>query len=116
MDHYSDNFITLLEEVERQGGELLSDECLPGEYTITVNKARGMGVKKVTLQTQGCEKAMQLQLVYDPSATVTIPGVAKADDPEPDDITMLGDHGEGNLIVCAECDGVQFWPRFQVSA
>jgi hypothetical protein len=114
MDSYSDTFINLLEEVERQGGELLPETCLPSEYIITVNKPHG-GVKKRKVLTTGCGKEMRLEIPYDPSAKVTVPGVATRQSPNPEPVAHDGDHGQGTVIVCAEDDGVHFWPRFEKS-
>lgn len=111
MNYDGDSFISLLEEVERQGGEHLPETCLPQEYVITINK-RGGGVKKRKVFTTGCGKELRLSIPYDPGAPVLIPVTPTAANPDPEPERRDGDHGAGRLIVCAEDDAVDRWPRF----
>ena len=111
MSGYDNDFISLLEEVERQGGELLPETCLPGEYVITISK-KGGGVKKRKVLTTGCGNEHRLEIPYDPSTPVAVPQTPTAEDPEPKAKRHAGDHGLGKVIVCATDDAVDRWPRF----
>lgn len=99
MRYDPDDFLALLEEVERKGGAHLPDPCLPQEFKIRLPDGSG---KKRTRRafTSGCGKDMRMVIPYDP--------VAKTDEERKG---MLK-RGAGFVTVCAVDDDLGKWPKF----
>ena len=128
MKHYTDqDFVNLLEAVERQGGEYVPETCIPHR------------VKELDLQhakpvySTGCAEDALFVVPYDAHATVTVDEPVLIPDPQNasrkiqkrDDDGTLHSHpvehsdeggsvGELHMIrVCANDDFMRRWPRFQ---
>lgn len=122
-----ERFIELIEAVEGLGGEQLPDTCEPDYYEIEVTKANGK-TKTQLVDTTGCHQESLFSIPYDrldlartrerPSVDDTgkhvrgemiyegieiVEGVGFAQE--------VGPPTEGEVIVCADDDRVDLWPR-----
>lgn len=100
MDYTPDEFLVLLEEVERQGGVHLPDPCTPQSFRLKQPDAKGeMKWKEVFLT--GCGKDMRFAVTYEPAAARN----AK-------ERQAMQERGAGFATVCARDDDMGKWPRF----
>ena len=80
-----EQFLTLMERVEEQGGVHIKDHCVPRRYVLKVPTPDGYERKR-SVYTTGCGQDSRFVIPY----------------------------GEGgNLIACANDDRMDLWPRFQ---
>lgn len=96
MDYTNDQFIFLLEEVDRQGGARLPERC--------VGSVASYKLKDKITKTLTCFCGEESMLV--------IPYVPAASEKE---IVKLKARGAGFATVCANCDSVGAWPRFEAA-
>ena len=83
-----DQFYHLLDDVEAQGGSHLPGSCK--------GRMLDYGKQVKPLATHGCKKEFRLQIPYDGEEKVGLTAE------------------QGHLVVvCAEGDRVDLWPRFQ---
>lgn len=99
MRYDPDDFLALLEEVERKGGMHLDDPCLPKEFKIKLPDSSG---KRRTRRafTSGCGQDKLFVIPYDPAS--------RSDEERK---KMLA-RGAGFATVCAADDDLGKWPRF----
>lgn len=88
----NDEFLTLMEAVEDQGGVHLPGRCLPTQYRAPM--VANSGVKrKVKLHTSGCGNETMFLAAY------------------------THEDGETHTLeCCAVCDNMLDWPRFRPSS
>lgn len=94
MDYSADAFNMLYTEIERQGGALLPDSCLPLDIEFTVppyTKAQKLKGKDGE-GTCGCGNQTRFVHTYDPGPEAAKPGFVTA---------------------CAVCDSAGGWPRYR---
>lgn len=93
---YSPNqFTTLCEEVDRQGGAVLPDTCVPELLKFPKPQS-----DKVDLaETCHCYNESMAVVTYDPSDT-------------DERRKKMAERGAGFARVCLVCDAAGLWPRF----
>lgn len=84
-----DRFYMLLDDVEEQGGHHETARCKPTKIDYGERQDPGT--------THGCRKEFLLSIPYD--------GIEQKDG--------LSIGHDGDVLVCAEGDAVELWPRFQ---
>lgn len=77
MRYANEDFISLLSEVDAQGGDHLDETCTWDEIEFK----RPDGTTDIA-RSSGCEKEMLLDIPYDPSATVLVPEPVLEEDPD----------------------------------
>lgn len=96
---YSPNqFTTLCEEVDSQGGAILPDRCEPTMLKYAKPQDDGLDVA----MTCACGNNSMAAVPYTPSA-------------KPDTTKELIERGAGFARICLICDGAGLWPRFEKS-
>lgn len=96
MNYSPDEFLALVQEVERQGGAHLPDECEP----VTINYK--IGNRKTKVNSCHCGNESIFVTVYEPTADAEKRN-AKA-------------RGGGFARTCAVCDEMGAWPRYMEEA
>lgn len=99
MNYSPDDFLTLLEEVERQGGVHLPDPCTAPSIRMKQPDAAG-NLKWKEVFLTGCGKDARFALPYEPAAES-----AK-------DRQAMIERGAGFVTACAVDDDMGKWPRF----
>lgn len=99
MPYSPDDFLALLEEVERQGGAHDPDPCIPREFKIELPDASG---KKRTRRahTTGCGRDSIFIVPYEPAGK------------DAEERRAMRARKAGFARVCANDDLVGHWPRF----
>jgi len=117
MDYTTSDFLALIDEIERQGGELLEGRC----QGRTIRQQAKPGIESYQAMTTGCRKQSRFEIKYlddtelqgvftdrekfklmeRPRRRIERPGGFHYE-PEPQFVT-----------VCAIDDAVGLWPRFQ---
>lgn len=97
MNYEGDEFIRLLEEVERQGGEHLQEKCSPHKYRLQVPKPGKPEAKEWKEHfTSGCGKESKFR-VFTSEASAGVDDFGSA----------------APAVVCAVDDNMGMWPRFK---
>jgi hypothetical protein len=105
-----DQFFSLLEEVERQGGHHVDGNHRPRQIKFEARDPKPGDPKFTKGATQGCNMPFQLMVRYDPSEKVTVPAAKGTGT-----IVVTKDENAndaGTVLVCAADDNVAMWPRF----
>jgi hypothetical protein len=77
MNYASKDFIALMGEIDKQGGEHVDETCMWHEVDFKMPDGTTRHVK-----SSGCEKDMLFDVPYDPSATVLVPEPVLEEDPD----------------------------------
>lgn len=139
MNYHPDDFLYLIEEVERQSGAHLTEVCKPEQFRLNlpIDDDRPTGPKKnVKLQTTGCRRRSMFLVPLLPDAyvdQVDLLGntglIGEGEnfsqrtwrEPTEDDFDFDNKHehqalmGDGTPMfakVCAVDDAMGLWPRF----
>lgn len=99
MNYEPDDFLALLEEVERKGGAHLSVPCIPHEYKIKLPDASGRMRSRRSF-TASCGKDAMFAVPYEPVAR------------SPEEKKSMLERGAGFATVCAVDDDLGRWPRY----
>lgn len=108
MNYHPDDFLALTDEVERQGGFIQPDPCMPTEFRRRFKD----GTWKRD-HTAGCGYQARFGVSYDPTDPVYF--VSCDDHGNRVVIDHPGEKVEGTayIAVCAVDDDMGRWPRFQ---
>lgn len=95
MNYSPDEWTALCSEVERQGGALLPDRCLPRFVSFSVPNSD----RTTKAKTCGCREEAMFVVPYDPADNKK----ARVE---------MRQRGAGFARVCGVCDAVGAWPIF----
>lgn len=115
MNYEQQDFLDLISEVERQGGELLERRC----QGRTIRQQSGSGIQAYTANTTGCRKQSMFDVMYleDHQVKMGDPGRFKPIPRPRKHIERTGGFSTTTepqfATVCAIDDSMGLWPRFQ---
>lgn len=122
MNYHPDDFFSLIEETEAQGGVHISSEtCVPSHFRLNlpIDEDNPQGPKKNTrISTTGCNRRAKLLVALLPDAYIAQRAELATADFDFDDTKharALMSDGETPAMakVCAVDDAMGLWPRFQ---
>jgi hypothetical protein len=140
MNFHPDDFLSLIEEAERQGGAHLNEVCKPDTFRLDlpIDEDKPQGPKhSVKLATTGCRRRAKFLVPLLPDAYLDQVDVLDATgkigegedfgnrtwrEPTDEDFDFRNDHphqamlGDGSPMlakVCAVDDAMGLWPRFK---
>ena len=99
MNYSPDDFLRLLEEVERQSGVHLPEPCTARSWRMQQPDAKGDMRWREVFAT-GCGKDKRFAVPYEPAATSAKERQA------------MKERGAGFVYACAVDDDMGKWPRF----
>jgi hypothetical protein len=120
VNYHPDDFLSLIEEVEKQGGaHLASETCKPRRFrmNLPIDEAVPTGPKRSTrVESTGCHRRAKflVSLLADEHIGLD------EDDPTDFDfndaehpVATMSDGGPAMVKVCAVDDAMGLWPRFE---
>lgn len=135
MNYHEDEFIALIDVIEREGGQLLPDKCK--SHKIRYQKSPKTPTDYVDVDSSGCGNLSRFVINYDPGEQVDLPDMSglngtiknsnegirrvevvqarppvKSSEVAVDDLQAQKKRGAGLLAVCAVDDNVGAWPRY----
>lgn len=139
MNYHPDDFLSLIEEAELQGGAHLNEPCMPTGFrmNLPIDDEKPQGPKRSTVvRTTGCRRRAQFLVPLLPDAYFdgkdltdfeiteyerdgspkgTRPGrIGDLDfDDESNKLARMADGTPSLAKVCAVDDAMGLWPRFQ---
>lgn len=139
MNYHPDDFLSLIEEAERQGGAHLSEVCNPDTFRLNlpIDDEKPTGAKASRkLTTTGCRRRAKflvpllpdayfsqvdllegaVHVTYDDDGDREVRPAEDSDfdfNPEHEHQALMGDGTPMLAKVCAVDDAMGLWPRFQ---
>ena len=136
MNYHEDEFIALVDVIEREGGQLLPDKCK--SHKIRYQKSPKTPTDYVDVDSSGCGNLSRFVVTYDPGEQVSLPDMSELDctiknsnegirrveivqarppiksaEVAVDDLQAQRKRGAGLLAVCAVDDSIGAWPRYR---
>src|SRR5690606_9535032 len=136
MNYHEDEFIALVDVIEREGGQLLPDKCK--SHKIRYQKSPKTPTEYVDVDSTGCGNLSRFVVNYDPGEQVDLPDMSGLDctvknsnegirrveivqaRPKVEssegavvDLQAQGKRGASLLAVCAVDDSIGAWPRYR---